>query len=1167
MDSLNRKRLRYSDPLAWFENFLERRSKLTSSSKRRYDIFLHYYFMDCSSTTASEIYEKSATTIKPKIGLTEFINNKDGIYDKLFKLASRTIYRIIKKKRWKVILKMETKNNPNSRDIYSLTTENGYFTKVPNCDSWAYYLYEKYSQFCAQIVKDGKIEEHEIYTIHRSFNEINAKTDIRYELDSKNNVITYIGSHQYEDDKKKMNQGEIYYKQFIKCILSKNYTDTSTDEFPIYIRNNDPKQNNPTIPKSFSCFNIGTLKYESWGTLMIEADESAEKVYKYFIKEVNRKHHEKNNLIQIHDIILSLRKIDDDFNEALNRDKIKRETEKSAKASIMSRNMSHNLGSHVMYFIRQQLSSPKQIVEGGLVLGDYSSDTIFQKYDKYNGIKQPQLPFLVGLSRFLGYLQERQDYIATMATDYIPAPTTINFKDAVYDELKPDLHYRRHKNADISEPKNLLLDYIAFSEGYTSSDQIIIQFGNFDGEKGDDGLDTLRTINIDIPGGIMGRQAIFSIFENIIRNAAKHCYPRTKDGQRILSLKLNLLDDNDSLITEEIYKNNAKDLHYLSIICNMPNQKGEANKLSKKLGERYINDDGTPNENYKGLKEIRLSAAWLRKYKLDTDIPNTLPPAVIVRATKLTPLPGETENEIDYSKHEAIEYIIALPKPKNIAFLHYDEKAHDSKSPKSNTKVIQTNQKNETNAPIAIIYKDEGKNEGYIYITVNSTDETFLKKTVDDNKLSRYDLIVTDNSSIVDNIGEYVPCRIYTDDSLKNNPLTEELDGAIASSYYKKWLESRFPTIPRLTILDNQAKDFHGERDDNTILIRDNANAPADCYDGTCVFTTHYAGRNNDDNYSKYLERALFVESITGSNSTDRLLRHTPYSDIWLYKHIAASLTKVAIVDERIFSTLHGIHNESTNDHDKQELKNIERWVGKYNNTEEWKKEFYDKYLTPNLTDNYQSNRKTLNIILEIIKQVNTNEKKAEEIFKLLFGDKKQVNNEDITDYRTLEQYQDKGICLFDIKIANENEIEIVGYDRPIEKYLGPLLPHSDNVIAVLKKYNKDLFKIDPETMNSGFSEKFDFICIHQGILDKIYDHFKIKEDNSKISITTEFCSAFGRAGLGQVVIHSGRSIPSSKVMPQQIPFIPLSALDYAVRDCKYTLSELLYTVYSEKRQ
>ncbi len=1165
MDSLNRKRLRYSDPLAWFENFLERRSKLTSSSKRRYDIFLHFFFMDCSSTTASEIYEKSATTIKPKIGLTEFINNKDGIYDKLFKLASRTIYRIIKKKRWKVILKMETKNNPNSRDIYSLTTDKGYYTKVTDCDSWAYYLYGKYSQFCAQIVKDGKIEEHEIYTIHRSFNEINAKTDIQYELDSENNVLTYYGSRQYIDDKKVMSQGEIYYNQFIKCILSKDYTDTSKDEFPKYIRDTAPEQKDPTIPKSFSCFNIGTLKYESWGTLMIEADESAEKVYKYFIKEVNRKHHEKNNLIQIRDIILSLRKIDDDFNEALNREKIERETEKSVKASIMSRNMSHNLGSHVMYFIRQQLSSPKQIVEGGLVLGDYSSDTIFQKYDKYNGIKQPQLPFLVGLSRFLGYLQERQDYIATMATDYIPAPTTINIKDAVYDELKPDLHYNRHKNADtLSKPQNLLLDYIAFSEGYTSSDQIIIQFDDFDGVRGN-GLDHLRKINIDIPGGIMGRQALFSIFENIIRNAAKHCYPRSRYGQRILSLKLNLLGDNDRLIKEEVYKNNAKDLYYLSIICNMPNQKGEANNLSKKLGERYINDDGTPNENYKGLKEIRLSAAWLRKYKLDTDIPSTLPPAVKVRATELTPLPGETTNESDFSNQEAIEYIIALPKPKKIAFIHYNKDASDSKS-----------------------HKGEGNNEGYIYIIVNNTDETSLKKIVIDNRLSRYDLIVTDNSSIVNNISKYVPCRLYTVKSLENNPLTSKIDGATASSYYKEWLRSRFPTIPCLTILDNQAKEFYGERGDNTIIIRDNANAPADCYDGTCVFSTHYAGRNNENNYSKYLEKALFVESITGSNSTDRLLRHTPYSDIWLYKHIAASLTKVAIVDERIFSTMYGKHNESQQEQDSHKRNEIKTWVEKYNKDyQEWNTDFYNKYICL-IIKNIEKSLLISDKVSDIVQKDNTEEEKINQIYHLIYGTEAITKKQD---YSVIEQYQDKGICFFDIDIVKDrnneiNHIDILGYDRPVTDTLGRLEKHEVNTIAKIVKNNESAEKIlHPTEENTiakivknngkfkindtvaGFKEKFDFICIHQGILDKIYGAYSITTDEEKTAITDEFRSFFGRENLGNVVIHSGRSIPSSKVMPQQIPFIPLSALDYAVRDCKYTLSELLYTVYSEKRQ
>ena len=39
------------------------------------------------------------------------------------------------------------------------------------------------------------------------------------------------------------------------------------------------------------------------------------------------------------------------------------EATKSAKAAIMSRNMSHNLGSHVMFYIKQKLQSVSKIVD------------------------------------------------------------------------------------------------------------------------------------------------------------------------------------------------------------------------------------------------------------------------------------------------------------------------------------------------------------------------------------------------------------------------------------------------------------------------------------------------------------------------------------------------------------------------------------------------------------------------------------------------------------------------------------------------------------------------------------------------------------------------------------------------------------------------------------
>ena len=119
------------------------------------------------------------------------------------------------------------------------------------------------------------------------------------------------------------------------------------------------------------------------------------------------------------------------------RTKTNRAAIKSAKSAIMSRNMSHNLGSHVMFYIKQKLNSVSKMLDSE-VLKDLYPDTIESLSKKIDG-KEFEMPFLVGIGRFINYLQERQDYIATVAQIIIPANSTISFKDFIYDELKPDL--------------------------------------------------------------------------------------------------------------------------------------------------------------------------------------------------------------------------------------------------------------------------------------------------------------------------------------------------------------------------------------------------------------------------------------------------------------------------------------------------------------------------------------------------------------------------------------------------------------------------------------------------------------------------------------------------------------------------------------------------------
>ena len=233
------------------------------------------------------------------------------------------------------------------------------------------------------------------------------------------------------------------------------------------------------------------------------------------------------------------------------------ESIKSAKAAIMSRNMSHNLGSHVMAYLKQHLGSVKDMLDKK-VLYSLVPSILENKVDLKNIATTTEMPFLVGLGRFIGYLQERQDYIATVATDYIPYIAPVNLKDAMYDELNPDLRYARHNDTDDkNRPSNILLKYIAKSEGLSreeynpnETNDHDIRIG-FKGYKDGAPLKTtfgesrtvLRQINLGLPGGLIGRQAIFSIIENIIRNAAKH---GVFDGQdKSLELIIDVIDGRD----------------------------------------------------------------------------------------------------------------------------------------------------------------------------------------------------------------------------------------------------------------------------------------------------------------------------------------------------------------------------------------------------------------------------------------------------------------------------------------------------------------------------------------------------------------------------------------------------------------------------------------------
>ena len=95
------------------------------------------------------------------------------------------------------------------------------------------------------------------------------------------------------------------------------------------------------------------------------------------------------------------------------------ESLKSAVSAIMTRNMSHNLGSHYLHYTKTQL---EQLAKKG---GEFGPD-------------------IRGAARVMGYMQGRMDYLATLISmDRYPYGC-VNFKSQIFDELTIDDFSKRH---------------------------------------------------------------------------------------------------------------------------------------------------------------------------------------------------------------------------------------------------------------------------------------------------------------------------------------------------------------------------------------------------------------------------------------------------------------------------------------------------------------------------------------------------------------------------------------------------------------------------------------------------------------------------------------------------------------------------------------------------
>lgn len=927
----------------------------------------------------------------------------------------------------------------------------------------------------------------------------------------------------------------------------------------------------------------------------------------------------------------------------------RREAMKSAKAAIMSRNMSHNLGSHVMSYLKQNLSSVQSMLNDRILalLFENEQDMLnkleieFRKKllpDKKDSLSEKAaLPFLVGLGQFISYIQERQDFIATIATDFIPYLSNINFKDFVYDELNPDKRYERHKDRKNLEIDNILLGNIARSEGLgretsptrkkdNGLNDIVLKFRSFDGdavldtdgnilqnkEEAYKDLKEMRDYEFSLPGGVVGRQAIFSIVENVIRNAAKHGNWREKkkleltfdiykkddfvfnENGEIIDINnrsISILNDNSNhLSLKEVFENvylrakDSNDLFFITLTDNLTFDDIKLGKLRKSIIEPLVDDKGIMNEAGKGIKEMRISASWLRGVT-EAEVYNPIPiekDADIINDREFANNKNKKNAPILYARisNGHLQYIFCILRPKKVAII----------SNRFKNKTLEYNKKAFLRfswgafTPVQYNYLNNKSYDFIIYDDCSKSDDTLINLDSSKENYDSYDYLRRISSSRLLKLSEIKELKdeLFNDISKTFDNVEEEnvFYRNIESILYKHI--SAYREDKDFIVIDdkktNSRKLNEGLDPFEAIKIVDGINSKQPQEENWYIYRTHH---DSTEEFGKYMSSMMgdkvkngcFVEGITGNNSTDRLTRNDSLDKEWFYRHLHAMKETIGVFDERIFTKIFGL--------EESDLKKI----SSTGNQEVDLTAFINRYFEDNNITGFKEkkefkNRADLVQVLDsqyhflgtsIIKSVDEKDSKA----NYIPTSNTQKGIFVFTIIQDPEKDKSSVFNLYGIKrvgtIANQLNTDTIDDMSVVDgRYYSKCAK-----LATIEWESESLSINWLKDSGKFFANKFDHISIHQGLLDKLYEGFGIKDDpDMKEILTRDFYKKFKKISqkdddiivygnnkkffLPGMCIHSGRSKPSTIDMPQELPFIQYASIEHAILDCKYSLVELL---------
>lgn len=522
------------------------------------------------------------------------------------------------------------------------------------------------------------------------------------------------------------------------------------------------------------------------------------------------------------------------FRNAISSYKIRFEATRSAIGSIMSRNGSHNIGSHVLAALSHNV-------------GTMPDDRVLYQY-----------------------IQHRMDYIATATTDFPIWSQPLPFVGNVIKNFLIQRHLLDHitgseglhayqfqndkvptsakENSDsktICQPKTIRIharrikDDMNWNEltHFKVEEKDFIDFipyptGDYEDESCKESL-LSNDVEVAIPGGVVGRHAFYTIVENVLRNAAKHEWSKLEDENRksaCLDVFVDFKDNPSKGIVEiviwtdseysmrhyamEQFKNpNGLDRKRIKNLLDTETGSGTLNldgleehqKLQVKMARSFIAEDGQLRKENWGLAEMRISAGYLNVADI-ADIGGIS--TSDLRFELIKPV------MIQNGEHYCLGYHFDIPKPKELLIVVPESAGVDEKTMRdahamlmqygvgvmSENDVFEESCKKENSAKLSYAYillKDFKKKDGAISDVVDKDDmrtwklpfrvvtESKTELNPEDNKSvdRRADYVFSDNKNVFDSTSQ----KLYALTTSKEE--AKSFATAVLSDVYRSWVQ------------------------------------------------------------------------------------------------------------------------------------------------------------------------------------------------------------------------------------------------------------------------------------------------------------------------------------------------------------------------------------------